>query len=448
MLFMIQPVVNDNLSPSLVVPFSEKIVEVPANYNAELTIEFDVPIFIASNSTYAFVFRSEDPLEIYTKTGTNTILADSCIPALMTTGSASEVLQLKIYRAIFDTGEKQIPLYVADNNFNFYVDRYRLNVNTLKLTDTYTDFEWKSRNFDSSVKDVSYKNITPNKTTLLEKRKIFSPTDYELICKLRSNDSRYTPILDLERMSITTIRHYINNGGMLTKNITGVRSGTDANLVQLTIEQDPIVGLFSGGICKLDIDSAGVVQNFYTDPNMLMYNNNFDLLLQKANTVTGIFENYSTPVTYDYVNNIVSTTNLTINLDIKSEFDAKDPGNALYRYFSPIVTLGDDFEAMQLYVQMDAILKRVNEVFVYYRVLENTAPFDTFIDQPYKRMNILTNDADKYSSSSLAKTIEFETSRSNIDPRFKYFQVKICFTSSNYIDVPIVENVRILALDN
>ena len=448
MILTIQPMVNDNLSPSLVVPFSEKVVVVPANYNGELEIQFDVPIFIASNSTYAFVFRSEDNLEIYTKTGTNNILVDSCVPTLMTTGSASEVVQLKIYYALFDTTEKQIPLYVADNNFNFYVDRYRLNVNTLKLTSTYIDYEWKARNFDSTTKDLVYTSISPNKTTLLEKRKIFSPNDYELICKLRSNDARYTPILDLERMSLTTIRHYINNGGMLTKNITGLRSGSDANLVQLTIEQDPIIGTFSGGVCKLDIDSTGTVLNFYTDPNMLMYTKDFDMTLHKANTITGIFENFSTPVTYDYVNNIVSTSNLSLNLDIKSEFDPKDPGNALFRYFSPVVTLGDDFEAMQLYVQMDAIIKRVNEVFVYYRVLENTAPFDTFVDQPFKRMNILTNDADKYSNSTLAKTIEFETQRSNIDPRFKYFQVKVCFTSSNYIDVPIVENVRILALDN
>jgi len=448
MIFTIQPMVNDNLSPSLVVPFSEQIVNVPANHNGELTINFDVPVFIASNSTYAFVFRSEDTLEIYTKTGTNTVLVDSCIPALMTTGTASEVIQLKIYHALFDTTEKQIPLYIADDNFNFYVDRYRLNVNTLKLTDTYVDYQWKARNYDSTTKDLVYTTISPNKTTLLEKRKIFSVNDYELICKLRSNDARYTPILDLERISLTTIRHYINNGGMLTKNITGIRSGTDANLVQLTIEQDPIVGLFPGGVCKLDIDGTGTVQSFYTDPNMLMYTPDFEMSLRKANTVTGLFENISTPVTYDYINNIVSTNNLSLNLDVKSEFSPKDPGNALYRYFSPVVTLGDDFEAMQLYVQMDAIIKRVNEVFVYYRVLENTAPFDTFIDQPYKRMNILTNDADKYSNSTLAKTIEFETSRSNIDSRFKYFQVKICFTSSNYIDVPIVENVRILALDN
>ena len=131
-----------------------------------------------------------------------------------------------------------------------------------------------------------------------------------------------------------------------------------------------------------------------------------------------------------------------------TEYDASAIGNTSYRYYSPIVTLADDFEAMQLYVQMDAILKRTNDVFVYYRVLENTRPFDVFKNQHYKRMNIKTNDADKY-SNSIAKTIEFESNRTDPpDPRFKYFQIKVCFTSTNYIEIPVVENIRILALDN
>ena len=63
-------------------------------------------------------------------------------------------------------------------------------------------------------------------------------------------------------------------------------------------------------------------------------------------------------------------------------------------------------------------------------------------------MNIKTNDADKY-TNSIAKTIEFESNRTDPpDSRFKYFQIKVCFTSTNYIEIPVVENIRILALDN
>ncbi|NDB79215.1 hypothetical protein EB155_05055, partial [archaeon] len=337
-LFTIQPMVNDNLSPSLVVPFSEKVISLPAGFDGETDIVFDVPIFIASNSPYAFSIRSENPIEVYTKMGTNSILVDNCIPALMTTGTASEVMQMKIYRAVFDINEKQIPLYIQDATFNRFVDRYRLNVNTLKLTDTYTEFEWKARNYDSLVVDVNYKSITPNKTVLLEKRKIFSDSDYELICKLRSNDSRYSPILDLDRMSLTTIRHYISNGAMLSSNIIGTRSGSEANNVQVTISQDPIVGVYPGGVCKFDISSGGVVSNFYSDPNFLMYRGDYDLSVQRANTSTGVFENFPTPVTVDTVNDVISTTNFSLDLDIKSEFNAKQNGNALYRYYSPIVT--------------------------------------------------------------------------------------------------------------
>jgi hypothetical protein len=254
-------------------------------------------------------------------------------------------------------------------------------------------------------------------------------------------------VIDLERLSLTTIQHNINSGKLSAATVSGLRSGFDANLVQITLEQDPIPNIYPGGICKLDIDSVGQIVNYYSDPNFLMYTPDFDITAQKANSTTGVFE--SIPGVYiDTTTNTVIANELMINLDIKTEFDAQNSGSAYYRYYSPVVTLADDFEAMQLYVQMDAILKNNNDVFLYYRVLENTAPFNNFVLQPFNRMPCITGIADKYSNNNQAKTIEFETNRISPDPRFKYFQIKICFTSTNFVDIPIAENVRILALDN
>ncbi|MGA1049390.1 MAG: hypothetical protein ACO3UU_15395, partial [Minisyncoccia bacterium] len=291
MIFTIQPMITDNLSPSLVLPFSEKIINVPASHDGNITIEFDVPIFIPSNTEYAFVFRTENDVQLYTKIeSNNTILIDNCIAARNTSGTANEILQIQIYRAVFNTNEKQIPLYLKDSNVNVLVDRYRLNLNTLQLTDTYSDFEWRARNYDSSVKDIAYKTISPNRTTSVEKRKIFTPTDFDLLCKLRSNDNRYSPILDLERLSITTIEHHINNGSMLANNIVQSRNSgatADANLVQLTLSQDGVLGLYPDKVCKIDMRSDGTIANFYSDSNFLMYSNDFDVAIQKANTSTG-----------------------------------------------------------------------------------------------------------------------------------------------------------------
>jgi len=386
-------------------------------------------------------------VDVYTNIGTNNILVDGCIPALQQTGNGSEVIQCRIYCAQFDIGEKIIKLYINDPDFNYEVDRYRLNYNSLKLTDTYADFEWKARNHDSSVVDALYKKAKPNVTTLLEKRKVFSPTDYELVCKMRSNDSRYSPVIDLERLSLTTIKHHINAGKVSASTVSATRAGLDANLVQITLEQDPIINVQPGGICKLDINSAGNIVNYYSDPNFLMYSPDFDITAQKANSTTGVFE--SIPGVYiDTPTRTIVANELLINLDVKTEFNAQHNGNAYYRYYSPVVTLADDFEAMQLYVQMDAILKNINEVFVYYRVQDSSTPFNNFVLRPFKLMPCMTGVADKYTNNNQAKTIEFETSRISPDPRFKYFQIKVCFTSLNFVDIPIAENIRILALDN
>lgn len=440
----IQPLVNGNLSPSLVLPFSEVIVTA-ASGDGVLEIPYEIPVYVSSNKEYALVLRTEENLNFYTTTNTSTEIFVENVVAVNGNAPTSVVLQMEILSCIFNTNQKEMLLRPRESSFNETVDRMRLNVDSMNLTGTRTDFEWKARNYDETTQDVFYKNISPNETSVLNHRKAFTQSDFELNVKLSSSDNKFTPMLDLSRMSVTTIEHHIDNGAMLQDNVTVTRSGSITDLIQITLTERDATNVHNR-ICVFTVDASGTITNFYSDPNFLLFVSEYDISVRKFDSTTNLFVDYSAAT---ISNNTITDTGLNITINVVSEYDANEVGNVSHRYYSPIVTLADDFEAMQLYVQMDTILKQTGEVFVYYRTLENSQPFDDFADQDFKIMNLKTNVADKYSNNNLARTLEFETDRDDTsDPRFKYFQVKVCFTSSNPIEIPVTENIRILALDN
>ena len=122
----------------------------------------------------------------------------------------------------------------------------------------------------------------------------------------------------------------------------------------------------------------------------------------------------------------------------------KDVTTDAYRYYSPIVTLEDNFEAMQIHFQTDAILPPTTEMYIYYRI--KTIGMSNF--EEYEKMHLITAASNKYSTDSKTKLLEFNTQRPVTSSRFKQFQIKIRFVSSDYVNAPTLKNIRIIALDN
>ena len=451
----IRPIVNGNISPSLVLPFSEIITDIPSPTDGNVDINFDVPVFISANKEYAVTFRSEKSLNVYTTANPDkTIFVENYVAKGSLTPHGTDVLQIELFRAIFDTTEKQMLLRSTDSDYSSIADKMRVNADSLDLTNTSVKYEFKARNFDETARDTLYTSLVQNTTESLSHRKAFTQSDLELNVKLGSSNDKFTPMIDLDRLSITSIEHLIDDGKMKQENIQITRSDISASkndIVQITLtENDPTN--VNTRTCVLVVNTNGTITNFFSDPNFLLHVKDYTLSIKTFNTTTNVFENYSgANVPTSITKNEIIFGSGKIEVDVVTEFDVVKgkTGNVSNRYFSPVVTLADNFEAMQLYVQMDSILKRTNEVFVYYRVLDSSSDFSTFNDQEFKIMELKTNIADKYSNNNLAKTLEFETSRDSVqDSRFKYFQVKVCFTSSDPVQIPVTENIRILALDN
>jgi hypothetical protein len=183
----------------------------------------------------------------------------------------------------------------------------------------------------------------------------------------------------------------------------------------------------------------GSVSNFNSTEDFLLKSNLFEAQIHE--TIAGV----PTLISTDYTD-IISKIRTEYNDEAKKEDSA-------YRYYSPIVVLKDQFEAMQIHLQSDGFVHSNSEIYVYYRIKEGGQ--NTFSE--YKKMNLITSSANKYSndyfdptkqSTTKPRLLEFNTQRNSSEARFKEFQIKIRFISSDYVNAPILKNIRIIALDN
>ena len=416
----IQPVINGEISPSLVLPFSQKTMSVAAGENEFV---FDAPVFIQGNQPYALSVISSSNIKVYTTNSTaNGLYEAKSANETGITVALDEKLQVEFKAANFSTEDAVLKIVPNNLTEKTLADHFRVNFNGMALTGTSVNFEYKTKNQGSSTFDSAYTQIEKNLTSLCSAVKEFDNLNFFMNVTLGTNDSTISPVIDLERLYMTSILHNTNDGYLTTDHITVDTSYEDEivqgdNLLITVTDSD-------GNILKFYTDSNGTIQSFVENPARFGLN--------------------STDFT-SVVEKVQEDGNVTLNgvtISISTEFEADSIKNSLeYRYFSQVVDMEDDFAATAMYVQLDGVLHPENEVYVYCRTCGNDEEIAT---KDFVVMECLT--IAKYSSDGItAKSIEFEA---NSTTPFNKFQVKLAFATSNPIKIPIFENVRILALDN
>ena len=437
----VRPFVNGNISPSTVLPFSEQVIDVTSGN--QLVINYDVPIYIPANQVYAVTFASTDSInfEYYEENEHANLLyslqeaRDSSTPSVPT----NRRLKMQMTKAQFDQNEKQFSVILPNVDFDEEVDEVRLNLNTINVisNDILMNFEWKSKSYDQTVVDSFFSPIEINKTIRLRNRKEINSTTFQMNVSMKSNDANFSPMLDLERFYLTMIRHEVDQGKFTSNSFDYV---TTANNYSVTLEEYQKVNnidILTGDTVTFAIQN-GVVSNFNSTEDFLLKNKTFNTKIHES--IAGV----PTLISTDYTD-IISKVYTEYNDEAKKR-------DLAYRYYSPEVVLKDQFEAMQIHLQTDAFLHSNSKMYVYYRIKE--AGQTNFSD--YQLMNMITS-SNKYSndyydstkqSTTKPKLLEFNTRRDSSAARFKEFQIKIRFISSDYVNAPVLKNIRIIALDN
>ncbi len=148
---------------------------------------------------------------------------------------------------------------------------------------------------------------------------------------------------------------------------------------------------------------------------------------------------------------------MSATANIASELDPSG-GPALTRYITKKVTLNEGFNASDLRVYLTAYKPVGTDIEVYFKI-KNENDADKFDNKPYIRMAQITP-SNRFSSSKYNEDdmIEYEYHADAINDfvtystgtttytTFNEFAIKIVLLSDDTIVVPIVQNMRAIAL--
>jgi hypothetical protein len=251
---------------------------------------------------------------------------------------------------------------------------------------------------------------------------------------MTTTDNTVAPVLNTERLSLFAVQNIINNAGIANNLITITNPGAGhSNAANIVVSiSNPDVGS--------DVATANVLPSMLSGGKVMGIN--------IINPGAGYFT--SPRIT-------ISESGAATNAKavINGETDASG-GNILAKYQTKVVTLEDGFESGDLVVKMDAIKPSGTEVAVYFKVLSalDSDPFDL---KKWKRMTPIATNTSKDQFTSVPLEFRFNLSKGQIEyfegnkayplgGKFKYFAIKIRLTAQDPTVVPMVDNLKVIAV--
>ena len=206
---------------------------------------------------------------------------------------------------------------------------------------------------------------------------------------------------------------------------------------------------------------AGASDVLDTNYSPVIQNTNYNLDTQKKIATTAASydsraqlistSKYISPV-IDTKRNSVITIENTINNLTTNETNAEG-GDATARYITRRVNLKDGFDATDLSVHLTANRQSGSKISVYYKVLSQT-DIATFDSRPWTLMSESTNTNSVSASEDEYLELKYSPTTANVEyttngvtySDFKVFAIKIVMTSVSTTKVPLIKDLRAIAL--
>ena len=280
---------------------------------------------------------------------------------------------------------------------------------------------------------------TPTNITLndgLGERVLLSASNnsFSLSATLTSNDKNVSPIISDDGISVFNLRYMINNMGIQNNVIALANTGAGYNVNTFSISvSSPDVGS-STAVLSANLTSNGAISGVYVTYPGAGYLTNPIVTISGANTSPAVV-------------NIYGET-------------GKTGGNAYAKYFTKKVVLTAGNNSGDLRVYYTAYKPIGTGIYVYYKIL---SPNDSqqFDSGSWQLMTQISGSSGIYSTST-SDTIEFECapgtngnaanmiSYTNINGQtytsFTQFAIKIVMAASDNTNVPILTDIKALAL--
>jgi len=335
-----------------------------------------------------------------------------------------------------DVDPKALSLSTANTDF----DLFKISTSDMEFSTSVLEYQFqstKSNNVspESQFRDTTHTSFSQNKNRKVDERKFIrynhndlnNKSDFNLQCSMSTNNTMISPLLDISRLNLITVKNEISNGEVFNENVSIIKPGTGYNggtAGDVTVDILGSSGL--GGQLTFTTDDTGSI---------------VDAVVSTSGS--GYFDDI-------YVNVTGGTDG---QIKISSETDDRG-GNCKSRYITRRVSLADGFDAKDLRVYFRAYKPSTSNILVYYKVLSANDP-TTFESKYWNRMEQSTdvniysnneNDFQNYTYSTVENSAAYVSEGTTFN-EFKTFAIKLVFVSSRTEDVPEVKDLRVIALD-
>lgn len=419
----------------------------PAHYTR---FQFPAPIYLPTGEHAIVMFTNSDDYEVFIAEigGTRLDGSDRRVDKQPYTGSFFKSqngstytpyqdtdLVFRVNACEFTVGDTFL---FADNlvpSSNLEYDLIKLSSQDLIFEQTELDYSYKSTSNATGILDSSYSRIFNQENIFLNERKIvYSTANNSLLVKVdfSTQDNTVSSMVDTSRLNITTVKNIINDCG-LSSNVFSIINGGTGYTTNATITVTGTKGI-GAEVVGVANATSGQIESIVV-----------------TNSGTGYTEDISLSISGGGGTGAV--------VSVESETSSKG-GPALARYITRKVNLSDGFDANMIRVYLTAYQPQQSTVEVYYKILAEEDPTN-FNDRPYVRMlNVQQGNESKLNEiKSRVETdyLEYlfvpsteDTSYIGTDDvlynNFKTFAIKIVMRTSDTTQVPIIRDMRAIAL--
>ena len=314
---------------------------------------------------------------------------------------------------------------------------------------------------DASNKESSLNFLNTRKIALGNVNSI------QVLCEFASSDPDVSPVFNMESMSVFVGEYDVNNAGMSNTIISLTNRGQGYNAFSTT-------GNTVAGSSNNTLNNAA---QLFRETYLA---NNYNVGLYSVTVAGGLgtgsdgfaVANTSGANTVDYIvinstgSGYIETPTVSIasglavgsvlaGATVQGE-TSKRGGNIKAKYITRQISLEDGFEAGDLKVFMDAVRPNGTDVQVYYKVLSDDDN-ERFSDKSWVRMHKRVDRKSKDSNQTIALEFTPDLMENKlqyvengqqypIGGRFKFFAVKVCLLAADSTIVPVVTNLRIVAV--
>ena len=336
-----------------------------------------------------------------------------------------EDVMFRLNKCVFNTGVANAASVVLHADFpasgNVTYDVFFADGENLDFASTNIDYYYKTTSLSDVTDSTFTKYQLGSNVTMPSRRKIRSgqASDLQMNVVLSTLDRNISPVVDLSRLSTVLVQNIINNAGLTDTDFLITNYGTG-----YTGNANVVISSTTGS-------GATAVARYVANVGRLVI------------VVTNPGSGYTGNVTATILRDGTATANAEVI--VQNEIST-ERGNALAKYITRKVRLAPGFESLDLKAYMLANIPTGSSIKVYYKVAPETAI--SFESQPWREMEL--ESAGAFTETGFAD-YKYKTPGDTALPngdRFNTFALKIVMLSSDPVKVPIIRDLRVIALDD